>query len=207
MEDLFPDVTGVVLVGGKSRRMGTDKALLAVGGRPLYRIALDALRQVVPRLLLVGGPPGGGAAGGRFAGEEVPVVEDVYPGSSLGGLHAGLLRAGTPYIFALACDMPSPGPALIRQLLSLRGGCDVVVPRREGRMEPLFAAYSRVCLGPMEHLLAAGNHRIFDFFPEVRTRVVEGEELERLDAGGASFVNLNTPGEYRRLREKEGRNG
>src|SRR5512138_3186509 len=142
MKERIPDVTGVVLVGGRSARMGSDKALLTVEGRPLYRIALDALRGAgLSRLLLAGG----GRA--RFEEEAVAVVEDVHPGSSLGGLHAGLLSAGTGWIFALACDMPSPSPGLIRQLLSLREGFDVVIPGRDGRLEPLFAAYSRACLG------------------------------------------------------------
>ncbi len=169
--------------------MGADKALLTVGGRPLYRIALEALGAVTPRLLLVGG----GAE--RFSGVEVPVAEDIFPGSSLGGLHAALHAARTPWIFVLACDMPSPAPTLIRRLLSLREGHDVVVPRRGERLEPLFAAYSRACLAPMERLLRGGGHRIADLFHEVGTRVVEVED-------GGSFSNINTPEEFRQLQGK-----
>jgi molybdopterin-guanine dinucleotide biosynthesis protein len=190
MDDRFEDVTGVVLTGGKSRRMGTDKALLPVGGRPLYRIALDALREVTPNLLLAGGPAE------RFAGIGVPLVEDVFPGSSLGGLHGALSAAATPFIFALACDMPSPSPALIRRLLALREGYDVVIPRSGRRVEPLCAAYSRACIAPMERLLREGGHRIVDFFPEVRVRFVDEERA----AGGDPFANLNTPEELDRFR-------
>ncbi len=194
MKDDFSDVTGVVLVGGKSRRMGADKALLTVRGRPLYRNALDALRDLSPRLLLVGGPVE------RFSEEDVPVVQDIYPGSSLGGLHAGLHHAQTPYIFALACDLPTPSLALIRHLLSLRSGNDVVVPRLKGLFEPLFAVYSKNCLPHIERQLAEGNCRIVEFFPKVRTLVVD---VDLFEGGEKSFLNLNTPNDLDRVEVKE----
>ncbi len=196
MSPPIEDVTGVILVGGKSRRMGADKALLRVDGRTLTEIVVEAVRLVVPRVILVGGPAE------RFADLGLPVHPDVYPGSALGGLYTGLLAAGTRHIFAVACDMPFPDVALIRHLLSLREGHDVVVPRRGGLVEPLFAVYSRRCQGPMKSLLEAGNYRIYDFFADVRTLYVDEGDLERLHVDGASFANVNTPEEYRRIVSK-----
>jgi molybdopterin-guanine dinucleotide biosynthesis protein A len=195
MEGVRGEVAGIVLVGGKSRRMGTDKALLPLKGEPLVELVAGAVGAVVARVLLVGGPAE------RFAGMGLPVVEDVYPGSSLGGLYTGLLRAETPHVLAVACDMPFPNRVLMRHLVSLREGHDVVVPRRGRFLEPLCAVYSRECLPHMREMLEAGNFRIDDFYGRVRVRHVEGRELEALDAGGSAFVNVNTPDEYRRILE------
>lgn len=179
--------------------MGTDKALLQVGGRPLFRRVVAALADVTPRVILVGGPVE------RFGDVGLPVYPDLRPGSALGGLHTGLSLAGTPWIVVLACDMPYPNPRLIRHLTTLREGCDAVVPRRGSFVEPLCAAYSRECLGPIGELLEAGRFRFQELFLRVRTRYVEGEILERLDRDGRSFLNINTPEDLRELPPEEDR--
>ncbi len=178
--------------------MGSDKALLQVGGRPMLEIVVDALAQVTSRILLVGSPRQ------RFVHLGLPAVPDIYPGSALGGLYTGLHEAGTQFIFAIACDMPFPSAALIRHLVSLREGHDVVVPRRGCHFEPLFAVYSQGCLDPMQRLLEAGNFRIFDFYPEVRTLYVDEGELAALDHDATAFININTPEEYRRVLSDQG---
>ncbi len=201
VRDPFEDTTGVVLVGGQSRRMGTDKALMPMSpgdGRPLYQAIVATLAEVLPRVILAGGPVA------RFAGSGLPVHPDRFPGSSLGGLYTGLSQARTPYVFVLACDMPFVPPGLIRGLLSLRPGADAVVPRRADRVEPLCAVYSRACLPHMRRLLEEGGHRILDFFSEVRVRYLEGEDLDRLDPEGRAFINLNTPEDLRRFRADTG---
>lgn len=183
----FTDITGIILVGGKSRRMGRDKAFLEVGDRPLVAPVIELFRENFSRVVLVGDRPG------RFSGFGLPVVPDTYPGSSLGGLHAGLAHARTNHIFVASCDMPFPCQPLLRYLCSLRAGSDVVVPKGAGGYEPLFAVYSRNCLGPMERHLESGRLNIRSIYPHVRVRDVGSAELERLDPAGTCFVNVNTP--------------
>lgn len=190
MTDLYRDVTGVVLVGGRSRRMGRDKALLPFGGRPLVSRPLEACRALFARTLLVGAPRPELCALG------VPIVADEFPGSPLGGLLTALRHAGTPWIFALACDLPWPEPRLMVRLVELRGGYDVVVPRSARGYEPLCAVYGTGCLAPLEALRVAGNLRLFDLYPRVRTRVVPAAELADLVTPGRTFVNINTPEEF-----------
>jgi molybdenum cofactor guanylyltransferase len=184
------DVTGVILVGGKSSRIGREKAFLPIGGVPVFERVLDALKKTLESVILVGDRPE------RFAKYALPVFPDIYPGSSLGGLYTGLRVSGTRYVFAAPCDLPFPSAGLLRYLVSLRGGYDVVVPMTSGHPEPLFAVYSKDCLDPMKELLDAGNFRIFDFYPRVRVRRVQGAELLPFDRSGNAFRNVNTPEEY-----------
>ncbi len=187
------DVTGVILVGGKSRRMGVDKAFLTVEGIPLFERVLRVFTHIFSRTILIGDESE------RFTGYPLPRCPDLYPGSALGGLYTGLMHAGTPFIFVSACDVPFPSPDVVRYLLFLRNGYDAIVPRGVDGFEPLFAVYSVSCLEPMRRLLEQGNFCIFDFYPDVNVRYVESEELAGIEGGERTFLNLNTPEEFARL--------
>ena len=187
-----PGVTGVILVGGQSRRMGQDKALLEFRGRTLFQINLAAIREALSLLFLVGDRPE------RFAGVGLPVYPDIYPGSALGGLYTGLVRARTSHIFVASCDLPYPSAPLIRHLAALAPGNDVVVVRSKGGYEPLFAIYSQACSWPILAQLRTGNYCIFDFYSHVTTRIVTLEEIAHLGDPERLFLNLNTPEEFRR---------
>lgn len=191
------DVAGAILVGGKSRRMGCDKVLLPLGGKPLVERVINALRPLFVRTVLVGDRHE------RFASYGLPVYADICPGSALGGLYTALVRAGTPHVFVSACDMPWPGSRLIAHLCSLKDGYDVVVPRTAAGFEPLFAVYGAGCLPAMERMLRDGNFRIYDLYPDVRTRYVEEGELAGLVAPARTFVNINTRDEFEDVRRKE----
>jgi molybdopterin-guanine dinucleotide biosynthesis protein A len=199
---LRPDaITGVILVGGKSSRMGRDKAMLPLYGTILLDTVLDTLRSGLQRVILVGDHPE------RFEGYGLEIFPDIFPGSSLGGLYTGLFRAETPYIFASACDLPFASPSILRLILSLGEGFDAVVPFNGGYSEPLFALYHKKCLEPMKKLLDARNYRIYDFYPQVRIRYVTPEELASVGGSGNAFLNVNTIKEYEAIlgRKKHGR--
>lgn len=184
------DVSGVILIGGRSSRIGRDKAFLPVGGIPLFERVLHVLAKHLKMVILVGDRPE------RFAKYGLPVYPDLYAGSSLGGLYTGLHESTTPYIFVTPCDLPYASAGLLQYLISLREGYDVVVPMTKGYPEPLFAVYSKECLNPMKDLLDAGNYRISDFYPRVRVRPVQGAELLPFGRSGSAFLNVNTPEEY-----------
>jgi molybdenum cofactor guanylyltransferase len=187
------DITGVILVGGKSRRMGKDKAFLEFSGKPLFEKVLEIYRESFHRILLVGDRRE------RFAEYGLPVLEDIFPGSALGGLYTGLYHAQTEYVFVSPCDLPFPNKGVLDHICSLRKGFDSVVPTTHRGLEPLFALYATKCLEPMRRLLESGNCRVYDFYPQIRIRYVPGEELARLDKEGTSFLNINTPEEFARL--------
>ena len=192
------DVTGLLLVGGRSSRMGRDKAFLPFRGAPIFETVLNALKRHMETVILVGDRPE------RFDGYGLTILPDIFPGSALGGLYTGLQAATTPYVFVAPCDLPFADDGILSYLLSLRKGFDVIVPSREGCFEPLFAVYSRNCLEPMRDLLDARNFRIFDFYPRVRVRRVEEDELAAISNPRKAFRNVNTAKEYAKLMEELG---
>ncbi len=189
------NITGVILVGGKSRRMGRDKAFLQIAGKTLFERVLEVFRESFDRLVLVGDRPE------RFAGCGLPVLPDIYPESALGGLYTGLYHSATGHVFVSPCDLPFPNREMLLYLCSLREGFDAVVPKTAHGFEPLFALYAKGCLGPMREFLESGNFCAYGYYPRVRVRYVQGEELARLDRDGRSFVNVNTPEEFEKIKE------
>ncbi len=187
------DVTGVILVGGKSRRMGTDKAFLEIDGTPLFERVLGMLGLTFAETILIGDHAD------RFARYGLPIYPDIYPGSALGGLYTGLAHARSSHIFVSACDVPFASGSVARHLASLREGFDAVVPKSADGYEPLFAVYSKNCLEPMRRFLEKGGVCIFDLFPDLHVRYVQIEELTGLDGGEETFVNVNTPEEFERV--------
>ena len=196
--DLFSDTTGVILVGGKSRRMGVDKAFLEIDGRPLFERVLAVFRETFDRVILTGS-----GAEERFSRYGLPIHPDIYPGSSLGGLYTGLVHAGTPHVFVASCDLPFPSGAVARQLLSLREGCDGVVPIGPDGYEPLFAAYSAGCREPMRRFLEQGNFCIIDLYPGLKIRYVPLDRLSHLEGAERTFINVNTPEEFAWVKQRE----
>ena len=187
------DVTGVILVGGKSRRMGMDKAFLEIAGTPLFDRLLAVFREIFARTVLVGGQAE------RFARYGLTCHPDIHPGSAMGGLYTALVHADTPYIFVSACDLPFPSSAVARRLVALREGHDAVVARSADGFEPLFALYAAQCRDRVRRFLESGNLCICDLYPGMNVRVVPMAELSMLDGGERAFVNVNTPEEFRRI--------
>jgi len=185
---------GVILAGGESRRMGRTKALLPFGDATLIETAVARLREVCFEILIVTNTPD------LYRSLGVRTVPDALPGPrSLAGIYTGVLHTGGP-AFVCGCDMPFLNPALIRYLGALAEGMDVVIPRHGGEYEPLHAVYTPACLEPLRRCAARGD-RNTGFLAEVRTRIVDAEDLRRFDPELRSFVNVNTPEEYARLQE------
>jgi molybdopterin-guanine dinucleotide biosynthesis protein A len=174
--------------------MGRDKATLKIDGQTLFSRTLETLRELFPHVLI-------GGERSDLATPEVPCVPDIYPGSALGGLHAVLSAAQTPWIFVVPCDLAHPDSTLMRFVLNRRAGNDLVVPRTPAGLEPLFALYHKNCLRPMEQMLLRGDYRIYDFYPEVRVRYLEAEILP--EGWERALRNLNTPGDLRHVLQED----
>ena len=191
-------ITGVILAGGVSSRMGSNKALLPYRGGRFIESIHRLLGELFDDVLLITNTPE------QYDFLPCRKAGDLYPGmGTLAGLHAGLQQSVTPYIFAVACDMPYLNPDLIAMLAGFRDRGDVVIPHGEKGAEPLHALYGKGCLPAMERSLDAGRRRIVSFFPEVRVWEVTPGEVARIDPGFDSFKNINTPDDYFALREEE----
>jgi molybdenum cofactor guanylyltransferase len=184
------DITGVILVGGKSKRMGRDKAFLEIDGKTLFERVLDLFRENFHRVVLAGN------RAERFAAYNLPIIADLYPGSALGGIYTGLQHSETEYIFVSSCDLPFPNREILRYICSLRDGYDAVVPCTANGYEPLFALYSKACLRPIKGLLESGECCAYAYFPQIMVRYLPHDEVSRLDRDGKAFTNINTPEEF-----------
>ncbi|MBI2354599.1 MAG: molybdenum cofactor guanylyltransferase [Deltaproteobacteria bacterium] len=195
-------VTGVILAGGRSSRMGSNKALLPYRGGRFIEAIHRLLSGIFAEVILVTNHPE------QYEFLPCRKVSDRYPGlGALAGLHAGLYHGAAEHILAVACDMPYLNSALIRRLALLRYGADVVIPEGESGAEPLHAIYGRGCLPFMEEALAADERRIVSFFHRVRVKRFSQGEVAAIDPGFDSFRNINTPDEYYCLRKGEIKNG
>jgi molybdopterin-guanine dinucleotide biosynthesis protein A len=194
----MPHVSGVILAGGRSRRMGgSPKALIPFGDRPLIQRIAEVLDAVLPDCLVVTNTPELYAFLGR------PMVADVFPeGGSLGGIYSGLRAAPGEAAFCVACDMPFLSGPLVAYLAGRAGEADVVIPDAAGELQTLHAVYGKACLPAMERRLRAGQLKILGFFDEVRVLRIPAEIVARFEDPGLAFMNLNTPEDLERARAR-----
>lgn len=199
MIDTGRGVTGIILAGGLSRRLGRDKAVEPIDGQPLVGRVMDALSGIADELVVVVNTP--------QRGQELPlrdsavVAVDIYPNAgSLGGIFTGLSSASNQWGIVVACDMPFLNLDLLSYLLSFRESHDAVVPVLDGRPEPTHAAYSKVCLSAIKARLEANDLKIARFFDDVRVKYVSQRRVEEIDPRRRSFFNVNTEEDLARAR-------
>ncbi len=179
-------MTGAILAGGESKRLGANKAFVEGAGVVLIERVLSVLRGLFEEVFIITVRPE------LYTHLGCPVHTDLLPGNdSLGGLHAALSYASADGCFLCACDMPFLDPRLIHYLVELSSGADVVIPKSADGFQALHAAYSKRCLSAIEANIAAGQLKLIGFHPQVSVRVVEGRELEDLNPQGRSFFNIN----------------
>jgi len=191
------DVTAFVLAGGKSSRMGQDKAFLELGGQTLLDRALNLGRSVASEVVIVGEVTKFMSVGRAF--------EDVYPGHGpLGGIHAALRSSSTALNLVLAVDLPFVERDFLAYLVAeaSRSGAMVTVPQTRDGRQVLCAVYHRDFAEVAEKALRAGRNKIDSLFSQMETRTISQEELARMGFAENMFRNLNTPEEFARA-EKE----
>ncbi|HLF72180.1 MAG TPA: molybdenum cofactor guanylyltransferase [Dehalococcoidia bacterium] len=188
----------VILAGGKSARLGRDKAGEVLLGRSLLQRAVDAFAGLVDEYVIVS------AVGQALPAVEVDAplltAEDVYPETGpLGGIYTGLRAMQAPHAVVVACDMPLLQPALIAELLRLAPAHDLVVPIKGILPEPLCAAYSKAFIDAAKRRLDAGEYKITDVFEAVQPLYLRPDDWRPFDPEGLSFQNVNREEDLRRV--------
>lgn len=184
-------MTAVILAGGRSSRMGTPKALLPFDGEPLIVHLVRKLQPLFSRIVVVAAP------GQELPGMPVTIVHDeVAHQGPVGGICYGLRAVEDAFAFVTSCDSAFLNTSLIAHLVSRIEHADVVVPRWDGRLQPLVAVYRTSLVPILEGQLAAGELRPVSLFERVRTQYVEEAEVRRFDPAGDSFFNMNRPEDY-----------
>ncbi|MBV9574020.1 MAG: molybdenum cofactor guanylyltransferase [Acidobacteriales bacterium] len=189
-------VTAFILAGGKSSRMGADKAFLLVEGQTLLERALETAWAVAKDVRVVG-------PARKFASFAL-VVEDVYPGRGpLGGIHAALLSTATQFNLILAVDVPFVQPEFLRYLIAEAAASEAPVTLCEngGRLHPLSAIYRSSFAQVAGRSLEAGRNKIDTLFSEAGARIISETEMSRAGFSPHLLDNVNTPAELEAARE------
>jgi molybdopterin-guanine dinucleotide biosynthesis protein A len=192
-------LSAAVLAGGRSRRMGADKAFLPLveGGRPMLALVLDRLRDVADDVMVVANDRE------RFAEFGARIVPDVHADiGTLGGIHSAVSHATHDHCLVVACDMPFLNPGLLQRMAAEPRDYDVLVPVVPGESrqgveggvrQTLHAIYSTRCRPAIEERIRSGKHQVIGFFGAVRVRPLDLAEITRWDPALLSFFNANTP--------------
>jgi len=172
-------------------RLGRDKTVETVGNTSLLERVIFNLSLLNSDIIMV-------TAVKQFLPQfidypKLRLVADIYPGKgALGGIYTGLATSDSFYNLVVACDMPFLNQDLLRYMVRIADGFDLVMPRLGSLVEPLHAVYSKGCLAPMENLLKQGNLKISDLLALVKVRYLDAEEIDRFDPEHLSFFNINT---------------
>lgn len=174
--------------------MGEDKALKAFSGRPLIQRVIERMKPIADEIIVTTNQP----AGYKFLGSRL--VPDLKPGrGALGGLYTAIASASHPLVAVAACDMPFASPEFFLGAIKIMDAenADVVIAKTDEGYEPLHALYRReTCLPAIEAAIESDQWKVIAWFPQVKVRVLTGEEVKSLDPSGLCFWNLNTPEEF-----------
>jgi molybdopterin-guanine dinucleotide biosynthesis protein A len=193
------DAAAIILAGGKNTRMGTNKALLEIQDRQMIRRVIDELGGEFPEIIIVANDPE------RYRASGVRVTADIIPDRGpLSGIHAGLTVSPRRLNFVTACDMPFVSGPLAAHMIHRTGDADALVPRIDNKWQPLFAVYSRDCLQAITDCLEQERCKVTAFYPAVRVKYIEEDEVRRFTDPVRVFYNVNTPAELARARTMAG---
>jgi molybdopterin-guanine dinucleotide biosynthesis protein A len=183
--------SGVILAGGRSSRMGRDKALMLYNDKTIIERTVQELQKAVDDVIIVVNDKL------KYHLPDVSEIPDVYPDlGPLSGMHAGLLQARHQAAFIISCDMPLFSARLAEYLLERSPGYDVVVPRINNYWEPMCAVYSKACIDPIEKRLLSGSRKVMAFYADVRVLEIAQSEIEAIGRLEDLFYNMNTPEDY-----------
>jgi molybdopterin-guanine dinucleotide biosynthesis protein A len=192
-----PSVSGAILVGGKSRRFGTDKALLRIGDKWMVYALADELKKLFGNVFLISD------WSDKFDFFNDPVIKDVVPDKGpLGGLYTALLNTSSEYVFLCACDLLLLNKDIISHMLQRLNGQDVLIPIHDGKIEPTAAFYSRDCLSHAAKSLNAGSLNIRSFFDRINVEFINFEGVFSYDTIEDCFSNINTKADWENAWDK-----
>jgi molybdenum cofactor guanylyltransferase len=189
--------SAIILAGGRSARMGQPKATLRFGNTTLIERTASELARVFDDIVVVAAPESEAIELPALGAATIVHDDDAYQGP-VGALARGLRAARHELAFACSCDLPMLRSDVASWMLSLAHGYDAVIPRVDGRLQPLHAVYRRQCADVFDAMLARGEHRPRAIADEVNARIVSEAEYRGADPGALSCFNLNTPEDYAR---------
>jgi molybdopterin-guanine dinucleotide biosynthesis protein A len=189
-------LTGVILAGGESSRMGINKALLPFGGEMMAERQIRLMSELCPHIMLVTNDPSDYR---RLDREGLEFIPDRYPGHGpISGLHAALSRSDSP-IWVVGCDQPflSSKAARVMRDIAEEEDMEAVIPVLDGRPQMLHAVYTHSCLSPVQALIRQQKYRLTDILDHIRWKELDaGFFLDQGIPVDFSF-DMDTPEAYR----------
>jgi molybdopterin-guanine dinucleotide biosynthesis protein A len=196
----MPRTAAIVLAGGRSTRMGRDKAAIVLGGRTLLQRAIDAVEGVVDEIVVVGAP--GRPLPPVTSSRPLWLVNDPVEGEGpLAGLLAGLAATDAERCLVVGCDQPALDPALLLLLLGRLEGARSATPLVEGRPQPLVSAVRHEAADELRAVFAAGERALRAVAAIAGAELVAEASWRAVDPGARSFLGVNTPEELARAEE------
>ena len=184
--------TAVILTGGESKRMGSDKARVVLSGKPLLEHITEQLEPLFSDILL----------SVRTQRDDVAypqVRDDTQARAPMVGIKSALERVQTAWVFVIACDMPLISTRLIQHLAALRNQHDAVVPYAFDRPQPLFGFYHKSCLPRMENRIQQGQRSMMRLLDEVDTYVLDAQQVKAIDPEFRSLMSLDCMGDVKKV--------
>ncbi len=186
-------LTGVILAGGSNRRFPIPKGLLKIGNKRIIETLLEIYQEFFDEIIISTNSPE------LYFPYNVKLVGDVYPSMGpLVGIYSSLINASNDGIFVTPCDAPFVKRELIEYLIDLHREEPVVICRYKGIIHPLIGIYTKKILENIEHAIITGRIRIVDLLNDVDCRIVQEKALIHIDPEGRSFVNINTPDDFKK---------
>lgn len=198
LDGRFPSLTGFVLAGGYSRRMGRNNAAPTIENETMLDRQVRLLRSVARRIVVVGG------SGVYLQKFEAPVVQDIVHGRGpLGGIYTAVLQTRTEYNFVLGCDLPFISRRLLRYITNraVVAESDTTLPLScDGRLQPLCGVYRRRARYAVQTSIVTGRNKVSSFFSRVRCTVIPWRDLAQAGFRTSIFDNMNTLEDYECVR-------
>lgn len=186
MSDLISNITGVVMAGGKSKRMGTDKGLMNFNGRPMVSYAIELFSDLFSQVMI-------SSNNDEYEKFGLPVISDVHKNCGpLCGLHAVLTQITTDKVFVISCDMPFVTRGTIEEILLCQEACIAVASHSEF-LEPLCGIYSKALLLDMNNRIKNGNFKMYRFIKEQKL-------VKYVNVNPAQFININSPDDVKEIK-------
>ena len=187
---LRSEITGIVIAGGNSRRMGADKGLILFGGKPLISYPVEKLLETCTQVII-------SANSHHYDFLGLPVINDLATGGGpMMGIWSSLMSSSTEYNLVLSCDMPLITAGLLQHLIDSANGCTAAIAWHRGFAEPLCGIYSRSLMKELENHIREGKFKLITFLEKIEACQIEIDKKlpfyhENL------FLNVNTPQEVK----------
>lgn len=187
-------MTGIILAGGKYKRMGSNKSFLVINGERLIDKTLALMKEMFDEIIVVTNEPL------EYLSLDAQIVTDIYKGKgSLGGIYTGLFHARCDYSFVVACDMPYLDRKFIAYMISESHHHDIIVPVTPEGYQPLHAVYSKKCLPNIKNLIDQNKLKITTFYKGLNVHLISHEAVKSFDPQVKMFFNVNSADDLQKI--------